>query len=256
MLGALKSLYSNSTLQVTVEGRVGQPYDSYAELKKGWPMSPTFLGLFGDKLHEYIKSHRPAQGLLLEAMSKCPFQAMLMLLADSPVGLQHLVDAAVASCDAVDVIIGAVKTQTMVFSAHPVPASPWHCQGVPMQQVEKFKYPAVHLWHAATFRGLNRKMTTAWAHLRQWYGNLAWASSVGLLFRLYKACVPPTAFYGCEAWGFHSFDAYARAQHAALAQPHWQTFKRILDVSSTIVAFPSSQRSLTAELACLPLRAM
>ena len=72
MLGALKSLYSNSTLQMRVKGRVGQPYDSCIGLKQGCPISPTLIGLFGDKLHRYIKSHCPAQGPVLEANVNVP----------------------------------------------------------------------------------------------------------------------------------------------------------------------------------------
>lgn len=82
---------------------------------------------------------------MLEADVQVPvlgYTDVFVFLADSPAGLQHLIYAVVASFDAVGMIIRAVKTQTLVFSSHPVPAPPWHCQVVVLQQVEKFNYLA------------------------------------------------------------------------------------------------------------------
>ncbi len=77
-------------------------------------------------------------------------------------------------------------------------------------------------------------MIPAWALLRRQYGRLSCASSVGLLLRVYDACVPPTASYGCEVWGCYTFPAASSALRASLAQQHLQTLKHILGVRSTV----------------------
>ena len=65
--------------------------------------------------------------------------------------------------------------------------------------------------------------------------NVSCASSVGLLLRVYDACVPPTASYGCEVWGCYSFPVASSVLHASLAQQHLQTLKHILGVRSTVI---------------------
>jgi len=86
MLGAFKSLHSNSTLQVTLEGKVGQPYDPCKGLKQGCSLSPSLFGLIADSLYRYIKSHCPAQGPVLVADVKVPtlgYADKLSSLADT-----------------------------------------------------------------------------------------------------------------------------------------------------------------------------
>ena len=64
-------------------------------------------------------------------VSKSPYIGYaddFVLPADSPAGLQHLIDAAAAICDAAGMIICVSKTPTMVFSAQLVPTPTWHCQ--------------------------------------------------------------------------------------------------------------------------------
>lgn len=141
--GALQSLYSDNTLQVNIAGRVGQPYQSRTGLKQGCPLSPTLFELFAYGLHRYIKVHCPAQGPALEADVRVPilgYAEDFVLLTSSPGDPQRLNDAAAAFCDAIGMIICVVKTQTMVFAAQPMPAPPWRCKGLALQQVGKFKY--------------------------------------------------------------------------------------------------------------------
>ena len=135
-------------------------------------------------------------------------------------------------------IICTVKTKVVVFAPQPVSPMPWFCKGQSLQQVQKFKYLGL-LFSAqggmqAIFPVLKQKMTAAWALLRRQYGNVSCASSVGLLLRIYDACVPPTASYGCEVWDCYSFPTASSASHASLAQQHLQSLKHILGVRSTV----------------------
>ena len=53
-------------------------------------------------------------------------------------------------------------------------------------------------------------------------------------FRVYDACVPPTASHGCEVWGCCTFPAASAALRASLTQQHLQTLKHILGVCLTV----------------------
>lgn len=88
----------------------------------------------------------------------------------------------------------------------------------------------------------------AWASLQKQYGKLQCASSVCLLLRLYHACVPPTASYGCEVWAPYRVVGKARNYRNALESSHLQMLRRICGVRSTV-----STDILLHELSAQPL---
>ena len=81
-----------------------------------------------------------------------------------------------------------------------------------------------------TFGPLKSNMSAAWALLKRQYGRLQCLSSVGLLFRLYRVCVPSTASYGCEIWGFSRLPASAATARQQLSQSHLHMLKEISGV--------------------------
>ena len=100
-----------------------------------------------------------------------------------------------------------------------------------------------------SFVNRKQKMYGAWALLQRQYGRLQCPSSVGLLFRVYMVCVPPTASYGCEVWGHYKLTAATAASRGALAKSHLHILRQISGVrSKTAVSI------LLAEfgLMCLP----
>ena len=91
-------------------------------------------------------------------------------------------------------------------------------------------------------------MFGAWALLKRQYGRLQCLTSVGLMFGVYKACVPPTAAYGCEIWGFQQFPQQFRILRKDLITSHLQMLKEITGVRGS-----TSTDILLAELGLKPL---
>ena len=99
------------------------------------------------------------------------------------------------------------------------------------------------------FVKLKQKMFGTWALLQQQYGNLQCLSSVGLLFRVYMTCAPPTASYGCDVWGHHKLTAATAASCETLAKSHVHIVRQISGVrSKTAVTIPLAEFGLM----CLP----
>jgi hypothetical protein len=86
----------------------------------------------------------------------------------------------------------------------------------------------------ATYSTLHSKMWAAWALLQRQFRHLQCAASVGLLLKLYKVCVPPTALYGAGVWGPYKLRPPSAQCRAALMRSHLQMLKQIAGVRSTV----------------------
>ena len=93
---------------------------------------------------------------------------------------------------------------------------------------------------AVTFPDQN-KMIGAWALLKRQYGYLQCLASVGLIFRVYVACVPqgshrghtlhtPSAAYACEFWGCQCLPQRYGVLGLELGTSHLQMLKEVTGV--------------------------
>ena len=175
------------------------------------------------------------------------------LMALSPQGLQRLIDLVCEFCTFMGMVVSVAKTKAMVFNiAFPGPFQ-WTCGAEQLEIVLDFKYLGIlfNALHgmAVTFPMLKRNMFGAWALLKRQYGRLQCLASVGLMFRVYEACVPPTAAYGCEIWGFQQLPQQFRILRKDLVTSHLRMLKEITGVRGS-----TSTDILLAELGLKPLQ--
>jgi len=75
------------------------------------------------------------------------------------------------------------------------PSHPWTCDGLPVQRVTSAKYLGLLLdarWGVlSTCLSREQKMWGAWATLQRHFAGLDCGVALGLLSRVYAACVPP-----------------------------------------------------------------
>ena len=112
------------------------------------------------------------------------------------------------------------------------------CNQHALQWVDEIRYLglqfASQLGMHATYSSLHSKMWAAWALLQKQFRQLKCAASIGLLFRLYKTCVPPTALYGAGVWGPYRLPPPLGQCCATLMRSHLQMLRQIAGVRSTI----------------------
>ena len=256
MLATVKSLHEDSELLVNINGRVGPAVSSQTGVRQDCPLSPTLSGLFADSLHWYLQLYCPDDGFALADGTLVPdlgYADDFVLLAVSAAGLQRLLDAAGRFLASMAMVISIPKTFVLVFNLAFSGPYQWTINGAALQIVSQVKYPSL-VFHceaafSPSFLNLKQKMYGAWALLQRQYGRLQCLSSVGLLFRVFMMCVPPTASYGCKAWGHYKLTAATAASREALAKSHLHILRQISGVRSK-----SALSILLAEfgLMCLP----
>ena len=207
ILTALQSLYAQSHLAIKIGNYIGPELPSLTGVKQGCPLSPTLFGLFVDGLTRYIAHYCPGLGATLSDGSRLPallYADDVALLATSPDDLQTLIDSSAAFCKAVGLRLSPAKTSVMSFP-HVRPSYVWTCEGLEVQRVSTVTYLGMVLdsrWGVlSTCLSREQKMWAAWASLQRQYAGLDCGVALGLLSRLYTACVTPVASYGCEVWG-------------------------------------------------------
>ena len=237
MLAALQSMYKDSGLTININGRSGKTVLSHTGVKQGCPLSPTLFGLYIDGMHRFLMASGPVDVPVLSSgvqVTDLAYADDVALMAQSPQGLQRLIDLVCEFCVFMGMVVSVVKTKVMVFNlAFPGPFQ-WTCGGEQLEIVIDFKYLGILFdaldGMAVTFPMLKKNMFGAWALLKRQYGRLQCLASVGLMFRVYEACVPSTASYGCEIWGFQPFPQQYRILGKSLITSHLQMLKEITGV--------------------------
>jgi exonuclease III len=241
MLGALQSLYTDSTVRMKVQGRTGVPLPSQTGLKQGCPLSPTLFGLFVDGLFHYLDTHCPDDGVLLGSGLRIRILGYaddFVLLSNSQAGLQRLIDRAHGWCVLVGMLVSVLKTQVMVFK-DPLPLpTPLTCAGQPLECVLSYKYLGCVFTSptgmGGTLSRLNSNMWSAYATLCRQYGKLGCAPALGLFLDLFSACVTPTACYGCEVWSFLALPTAEQKLRNKVRLSQVRMLREIAGVRSTV----------------------
>ena len=70
-------------------------------------------------------------------------------------------------------------------------------------------------------------MWSTWATVRRQYAGLCCSQSVGLIYRLFRLCVPPAASYACEIWGLRKASASMKKSRQAIVVGHANVLRAI-----------------------------
>ena len=233
MLHAIQSLYAVAQYAMKVGGRRGDCQVSITGLKQGCPLSPTLFGIFLDGLTRSLQHHCANAGFRIAPdllISHLLYADDIVLTADSPQALQNLINASLAFCQQIGLIVSASKTSVACFPRTRSSLS-WQCGDACLSPVDCVKYLGLNfecqngLLSSVSCR--EAKMWRNWAVLHRLYQNLRCSTSVGLYRRLYRACVPPAASYGCEIWGLRGKTAKMRKSKAAIEQGHVNVLRQI-----------------------------
>ena len=91
-------------------------------------------------------------------------------------------------------------------------------------------------------------MFAAWALLRRHYERLQCLASIGLMFRVYEACVARAAAYASEIWAFQRFSQAFSTSRLDLATNHLRLLKENNDVRGNTATDIQNRQSWASSL--------
>ena len=239
-----------------VDGTCGEGQTPAMGLRQGCPLSATLFGLFIDGLHHHLESTLPMAGIELRGMRlrELVYADDICLLAATAGELQALIDALAAYFDTLHMEISTSKTKVMSLFAEETPTTVFTCNGLPLVQVDTFKYLGLHFHKSGDIvhliQPIKHKAAGSWAAVQRRHSLLQCGGTVNLHLQLLQSILTPALHYGCEVWGMHSPDA-GSARHARL------DLQRVYDFYLRVVCGVSSStphNMLLAEVGLLPLQ--
>ena len=130
----------------------------------------------------------------------------VVLMAESAVALQRLIDGMHDSCNCAGLTTSVAKTEVVVFHGVGV-SGVWSVGGHLLPRSESLKYLGL-VFHESgqvdvMFQRLYRNALGSVARLVSSFKQLGCSSSLPMKRRLFATLVAPAASYGCEVWGGH-----------------------------------------------------
>ena len=171
-------------------------------------------------------------------------------------GGQLILNAIGTWCDMAHMTISPPKTHVIAFPEGAVNTldGRFTYKGHPLEVVPQSRQLGVTFSSASgmgeTFAQLRGKMWGAWDSILHRYGNLRCATSIGVLLKVFLACVVPTASYACESWGWHAIPTTTSGVTSKTLEKDFLTMlRRIVGVRSTV-----KTHIFLTELGVVPLR--
>ena len=224
-------------------------------LRQGCPLSATLFGLFIDSLHHHLNSALPTAGIGLRGMRlrELVYADDICLLAMSPAELQALIDALAIYFGTLHMEISVAKTKVMSFFAEGAPITAFTCNGLPVEQVDSFKYLGLHFHKSGDIvhpiEPIKHKAAGSWTAVQRRRFLLQCGSTGNVRLQLLQSILGPALHSGC-VWGMHSPDAGSAKGARLDSQKVYDFYLRVVCGLSS-----STPRSmLLTEMGVLPLQ--
>ena len=218
LLKSLKALYTNLYSSVKVNDRLSPAFKVGRGVKQGCTLSPILFNIFINDLIEYL--NEAVEGIEIEntKINTLLFADDVVLIADCPIKLQHLLDALGKWCKDNQMMINHDKTNFIHFR-HPkkkLCQSTFSCNETPIQYTDSYKYLGVEFTEYLSW-AKSVENTAISANKAASYLIAKTRSSSVFLFtiynHLYTTLVLPVIEYSSFIWGLRPFDQISKIQN-------------------------------------------
>lgn len=208
MVRLLQKLYNNTTSQVWDGSTLSDPFTVTQGLKQGCLLSPVLFSLYLNDLHDYLPGGINVAGTVVKVLL---YADDIVLLSDSPKGLQNMIDALYVYCNQWLLRINLEKSKIMIFRtctriSHGLY---WKFGDNLIDVVNEYKYLGIKLTYNLSFKKhLESKLALSKTAI-----NATWLSYIhhpkinfSNKLKIFHTAAKSIMFYGAQVWGYLSFD--------------------------------------------------
>jgi exonuclease III len=201
LLKAITSLYDDCRSCVRVGGIKSTSFTVGVGLRQGCVLSPLLFIIYMDWI---ARRSQGCEGVRIgdQKIRHLLFADDLVLFGSSEANLQHALEKFAAACVEAGMKISVAKSEALVLSRTPTQCT-LHVSGVPLRQVEKFKYLGV--FFSSDGKGdveLNTRIGQAGAVMRELGRSVVRKAELSQKAKIsvFNSIYIPTLTYGHETW--------------------------------------------------------
>ena len=204
----IKNMYSNTLYCCKTDNILGEPFLSKIGVKQGDSLSPTLFNIFVDDIKSYFDFNKSNPVTLDKIfLNHLLYADDLVLISESPTGLQHCVDALQRFCGDWSLSVNTQKTKIMILSKFKnrsvIDKYNFYFGSHTLESVQTYKYLGITLDNRGKTKiaaeELAIKARKAYFALKSKipYPNFI---SVEKWIKLYNTLILPIMSYGSEIW--------------------------------------------------------
>ena len=250
----IHDLYLNTQYSYKTSQFYTKPFMANQGVKQGDSLSPTLFNIFVDDIGKYFdKNSTDPVNLQNQYLNHLLYADDLMLISETPIGLQHCIDSVQKYCSDWRLTVNLNKTKIMVFSKKNIDKKTLNFYYGPtrIEIVESYKYLGVIFSWNGKFKesvsNLSDKARKAYFALKSklpYNNNL----SVKSWLKLYNSMIVPIITYGSEIWISDFKPNFDSLDKTKLEKTQNMILKNILGIHSK-----ASNMAVRCELGTLPI---
>ena len=203
------NMYSESSYRIKCNGEYSSAIPCKLGVKQGCNLSPLLFNLFINDIHNIFDPTSEAVNINGNKFNSLSFADDLVLLSESPSGLQNCLDKLEKYCTDWGLKVNLSKTNVVVFNksfTKKIKTLNFSINGQPIEMTKSYCYLGIDISSTGSFsKALDSLYKKSLRSLFSLYSSLniySDGSSIPLFLKLFDALVKPILLYGSEIWGY------------------------------------------------------